>query len=264
MSTEFNCKTKLIADYETMPYKEAPRRNAITDGISEEGLYYVNKATQRTTENEYRVFDSNGLMPESYDVFEFMISSRMMKICDYGENGEIYTADERFLIEPNYEENTKTVYYDSDGLNGFDRSATYQETSIGNLKIAESFNADGDKTNEVEISRTLHIHEDHYVIKEYENPNHTLLDSFLNIFGLGEPKIKEVKERDPKLSYTTLNVGVNADDLGYDERNGNHFEYMEKVTVFPDSIFEDYTEQKYIEWEHAEKTSHITMTKIKN
>ncbi|MBQ8636297.1 hypothetical protein IJX73_00745 [bacterium] len=258
---DFNCTTQPIENLK-QPYKEAPRRNAITDGLSEEAMYYMNQAVNRTSENGYKIFDENGLMPENYDFFNNLLESNTLMVCDYGEDGTIYTADERFLIENN-EDNSTTVHYDSDGLNGYDRTATYQNTVLGNIKTKETFNADGDKINEAEISRNIKTTTTYNPIyQEVPNPDHTFIDSILNIFGFGKPKTNNYIERmepEEHYSYTKVSLGINADDLGYDDYYGNHFEYKESVDVYSNFTYDN--QQEYIKWKHADKSDHFSTKK---
>ena len=250
---EINCNTKVIPDLNT-PYKEAAHRGVITDGLSEEALFYINQATARTQEDNYNIFDENGLMPDSYDYFNNLLESDVLLVCDYGENGEIYTADERFLIERN-EDNTRTVYYDSDGINGYDRTATYQDTPIGNRKIEETFDADGDGTNEVEIKREIATEKDRIYRESIEdNPEYRWYDNILNIFGYG--RTKQVRyywfDEPYVLKSSSVEMGVNADDMGYDEIGGNHFEYEERVVTYPNRETEK-KHQAYYKWRYADE-----------
>lgn len=253
MSKEINCKTYLD---KSMPYIEAPRKGIITDGLSEESIYYLNQAVARTQENEYKIFDNNGLMPDSYDFFNDLLDRNILKVCDYTEYGKIYTADERFFIEYN-QDGTSTVHYDSDGKSGFDRTATYKDTPIGNLKIEETFDADGDKRNEIEITRDITTHKRINTFYSREkNPDYNLWDKFLNIFGCGDSEeiIYYWTEEEQILKETEVNFGVNADDYGYDKKGGNHYEYKEHVKMTPEKIKHQY--QVYYDWRYADKPEH--------
>lgn len=252
METPINCKTNLYTDREA-PFVEATRRNVITDGLSEEALYYVNQACVRTNENMYNIFDNYGLMPDNYAHFNNLLKCRKLPICDYGENNEIYTVAERIKIEDI--ENGKIVHYDSDGMYGFDRIATYQNTPIGCIKTKEIFNADGDAINEVEIEREVETTTfPKYRGELIDNEEYCWYDNLLNLIGLGRNKQTFVQwyEYIPILNSSTVTIGVNADDLGYDDYGGNHFEYQEKVKAFAEGRSrKEY--QFYTEWRYADK-----------
>ncbi len=250
MSQDFiNCTTSL----QHQSYKVNDRQGGISAGLSQEATGYIDTAAARTIENKYNVFNEYGLMPENGMDFVDGIFSEYLHgnnpsivyVLETDENGQevkkessrTYQSDDGRLQMAEFAGDSDDdlpqimVSYDSDGINGFDRTATYEfHEGFGYIKTEETFDADGDGTNEVVLSKDYDISKEQGTSKA-PNPDYGFFSGIANFaknFTGGEKTPKEVE-----VNYTryhmdwTVTAEINADDAGYNPHTKDHFEYVE-------------------------------------
>jgi len=269
-----NCNTQI--QHKPYQYHECrciPRN--ITEGLSEEGFGYVQEAIDRTTEKPLgydsegcpiKVLDKNGLMPEDgkETLALYCLDSSKNIVGSLWDSLESNQGNCQYLqVEWNEDKSGFKAIYDTDKDGTMDRSATYTRAEYENyVKIEETFDADGDGTNEVVLKRDNYEATPRYLEKTVENPEYNvMLDGALGSIGFldwdSKPKYIEVKEfAGYNINYETT-LGVNADDMGWDEKYGDHFEYFE--TTQKCNINDHPTKQLYLEWPSATR-SEFTIT----
>lgn len=174
-------------------YKMAENRDAITDGLSEEAIGYVNQAVGRAEENKYSIYD---------------------------------------------------------------RTATYQNfEGIGWQKIQETFDADGNGTNEVDINKNIEVKSDSYWDGGVQGStgDKSFWDKAKDWWnGLWGKDTKEEYSPSVKVDShyisSEVNVGVNPDNIGAhheeDRKIVHHYEYYESNVKNPKAdAYYDYSNQ---------------------
>ena len=212
---------------------------SILDGLSDEARGYVEQAIARTQEVGYSIFE-DGLMPENLEKFG-ILEGELEEI----EPGVWQTADGRIRItsDENSECSPYIIEYDSDGKMGFDRTAAYEYVEgYGYKKVQEDFNAadvGAYAINELSLTKNYEITENKELVTEtIKNPDKYKNKLwFLNPLNWFKPDTVETSswETTGHTLNTNVSIGVNTDDLGIDETNGNHYDYVEYASYIAES-----------------------------